>query len=113
MQRGGFVQRLGLYMKHLPFAVFAANDYAAARVMEAAREKGAEAGRDIGVIGFDNSAACEYMSPKLTSVAQNGYLIGQAAAKLAIEKIETGSRQCVRHILPTQLIVRQSCGESN
>jgi LacI family transcriptional regulator len=51
------------------------------------------------------------MQPPLTSVAQNGYLIGETAARLAIRKIESGSRQSVRHILPTQLVARKSCGE--
>lgn len=103
----GFLANLEFYGRNLPFAVLAENDYTAERVLAALRENGAEA----GVIGFDNSGRCDFLSPPLTSIAQNGYLIGETAAKLAIEKVETGSRQSVRHILPTQLVARKSCGE--
>jgi GntR family transcriptional regulator, arabinose operon transcriptional repressor len=95
-----------------PFAVFAGNDKNAEMVICALRERGLAVGSDVGVIGFDNLSMDEYLSPALTSVAQSGYLIGEAAARLAVQKLESGSKQSVRHILPTQLIARQSCGET-
>ena len=104
-------QKIEYYSQFVPFAVLAENDGAAICVMEIVREAGLEPGRDVGIIGFDNMERDEYLSPKLTSVAQSGLLIGEAAAKLAMQKLETGSSQSVRHILPTQLIARESCGE--
>lgn len=106
-----FAEDIGRYGAQLPFAVFAENDYTAERVLSILQDKGLAAGTDAGVIGFDNSSRCEFLTPKLTSIAQNGVLIGETAARLAMEKIETGSRQSVRHILPTQLAARKSCGE--
>jgi GntR family transcriptional regulator, arabinose operon transcriptional repressor len=106
-----FSERLGLYRQALPFAVFAENDITAASVLSVLQDKGLSAGEDVGVIGFDNSTQCDYLSPALTSIAQNGSLIGETAVSLAIQKIDSGSKQSVRHILPTQLMVRKSCGE--
>lgn len=106
-----FASLLGAFRAELPFAVFAANDFSAELALQALVEAGLAPGADVGVIGFDNTARCEHLSPPLTSIAQNGYLIGSTAASLALGKIASGSRQSVRHILPTQLIARRSCGE--
>jgi DNA-binding LacI/PurR family transcriptional regulator len=109
---GAFADRLELYRANQPFAVFASNDQTAARVMALIRENGADLNSEIGIIGFGNSEICDITQPKLTSVAQNGARIGETAAKLAAEKIESGDKQVVRHILPAQLVERKSCGES-
>jgi GntR family transcriptional regulator, arabinose operon transcriptional repressor len=109
----GFAERAGLYRKHLPFAVFTSDDSTAVKVVALLQEKGMTVGKDAGVIGFGNSSVCENTRPPLTSIAQNGYMTGEAAAGLAIRKIESGSKQIVRHILPAQLIARQSCGEGS
>lgn len=108
---GDFISNLNSLRARVPFGVFAENDELAEKVMLALAENGFSVGDEAGVIGFDDSTLCQYLTPRLTSVAQNGYLIGETAARLAIEKTESGSRQSVRHILPTQLAARRSCGE--
>jgi hypothetical protein len=44
-------------------------------------------------------------------IAQNGVLIGQTAADCAIDKIKGTRTSIVRALIPTQLVIRNSCGE--
>lgn len=97
--------------KHIPLGIFAVNDAIALQCMRILSEEGLIIGKDVGIVGFDNVAECEFSSPPLTSVAQNGLLIGQIAADMAIDKIEGKSNSINKSIAPTQLVVRNSCGE--
>ena len=102
---------LPFYLDNRPFAVFAENFFMAKRVSRLLQESGLALGNDIGMVCFDDLPESRYVYPPMTAIAQNGILLGETAAALAIGKIESASCQSVRHILPTQLIVRRSCGE--
>ncbi|MBC7960853.1 MAG: GntR family transcriptional regulator [Vallitaleaceae bacterium] len=97
---------------HIPLGIVAANDAIAIYCHQLFKEQGFVIGKDIGIVGFDNITAAQYTSIPLTTIAQNGQLIGQSAAKILIEKAN-GNTQKHNSIIPTQLIVRQSCGENN
>ncbi len=107
-----FFRDLDAYLSYAPFGLFCENDATALAVMDALVNKGIKIGVEIGMIGFDNISAARYANPPLTTVAQNGLLIGETAAKTAISRIVNGSRQSIHHMLPTQIIIRRSCGES-
>ncbi|NOU93861.1 substrate-binding domain-containing protein [Paenibacillus sp. LMG 31456] len=89
-------------------AVFAANDRMAIGLMQGLRELGWEAGRDVAVIGCDNSDAARVTDPPLTSVAVPFYEMGSLAAQRLLEQVngEPGGFQLK---LDTELIIRQSC----
>lgn len=94
-----------------PIGIVSANDTIALRCMKIIQAEGMAVGKDVGIIGFDNEKECEFASVPLTSVAQNGLLIGRTAADTAIDKLE-GKTGAVFHVnVPTQLVVRKSCGE--
>ena len=97
--------------RHIPFGIFAVNDAIALQCMRILTDEGLVIGRDVGIVGFDNMTECEFSAHPLTSVAQNGLLIGQNAADMAIDKIEGKNTSVYRSIVPTQLVVRSSCGE--
>jgi GntR family transcriptional regulator, arabinose operon transcriptional repressor len=97
--------------KHTPFGVFAINDGIAIYCMNIFKEEGLIIGKDVAVVGFDNINESEYPDINLTTVAQNGLLLGQSAADIAIDKLEGKTNQVYRSIIPTQLVVRNSCGE--
>ena len=107
-----FFRDLDAYLAHTPLGLFCENDATALAVMNDLTDKGVKLGSEIGMIGFDNTSAARYASLPLTTVAQNGLLIGATAAKTAISRIISGSRQSIRHMLPTQIIIRSSCGEN-
>ncbi len=103
-------QELAHLKKHLPLGVFAINDSVAFYCLKAFRSNGFTIGEDFGIVGFDNLSQCRYTNPPLTTVAQNGFLMGQTAANILIGRIN-GKKQIYQTTIPTQLIVRNSCGE--
>ncbi|NSW90873.1 MAG: GntR family transcriptional regulator [Firmicutes bacterium] len=96
---------------YLPLGIFAVNDGIAIQCINILENEGLVVGKDVGIVGFDNNPETQYMNVPLTTVAQNGYLIGKNAADIAIDKIEGKAIQVYKSIVPTQLIVRNSCGE--
>ncbi|CAN5655808.1 substrate-binding domain-containing protein [soil metagenome] len=97
-------------MKPRPTALFAANNFIAIGALKALRALGLHVPEDISVVGFDDLPTSLIVEPFLTVVAQPAYAMGQHATELLLQRIsapEATSYQEV--ILPTQLIIRQSC----
>jgi LacI family transcriptional regulator len=96
----------------LPTAVIAADDKAAAAVLSVARHVGLAVPDDLSVIGFSDTYLCQTWYPPLTTVRQPKEELGREAIRLLgalIEGDESAEPGGV-HLLPTQLIVRGSCG---
>jgi LacI family transcriptional regulator len=92
-------------------AVFCGNDLLAIAAMEALREAGIEAGRDISVIGMDDIPAAAHVRPGLTTVRKPRALIGAAAAELLLARIRDPERPRERRLFPGELIERESVVE--
>jgi DNA-binding LacI/PurR family transcriptional regulator len=91
-------------------AVFAANDPTAIRLLSAAASLNVRVPDELAVVGFDNTHMAAQTHPPLTTVSQPRVEIGARAARLLIDRIE-GKRGPPEHIvLPTDLVVRDSCG---
>ncbi len=95
-----------------PTAVIAASDLGAATMAQAARQMGLRVPDDLALIGFSDTVLCHTWSPALTTVRQPKEELGQEALRLLLrlvggEKVEPKSYV---HLLPTELIVRESCG---
>ncbi|MDO4732013.1 MAG: LacI family DNA-binding transcriptional regulator [Bacillota bacterium] len=87
-------------------AALCANDATALGALEAL----AEAGRaDVDVIGIDNIAAAERVTPALSSVHIPKEEMGRAAVKLLLDRIRGGHREHVRMEFPCRLVLRASC----
>lgn len=70
-------------------AVLAVNEIFAIHCMSVAQQIGLKIPADLSVIGFTDGILSKYSTPKLTTVAQHGDKMGEMAAKLLIEKIES------------------------
>lgn len=97
----------------LPLGIVAANDFVAINLMDILTKNGFTVGEDVAIVGFDNIKEGIYQQVPLTTVAQNGLLLGSNAADIAIDKLEGKASQVYRSIVPTQLVIRKSCGEGN
>ncbi len=96
----------------LPTAAIAADDKGAAALLEVARHEGLRVPGDLSVIGYSDTLLCHTWDPPLTTVRQPKEDLGREAIGLLaalIEGNESVNRSSV-HLLPTQLIVRGSCG---
>jgi LacI family transcriptional regulator len=93
-----------------PTAAMCFNDIVACGVMVGLQRRGLRPGRDVAVIGMDDGAEAEFTYPALTSVATSPRRTGEEAARLLLRRIAVPAGTPERIILPTRLIVRESCG---
>lgn len=70
--------------------------------------RGMTPGKDIAVIGFDNSSITKVFSPSISTISQPRYEMGCLAAKVLLEQIETGCLTPKKLTLPFELILRDS-----
>jgi GntR family transcriptional regulator of arabinose operon len=91
-------------------AIFAANDQIALSIYKAAHMAGRHIPQDLALVGFDDLDIAAQLDTPLTSVAQPAFEIGYTAARLLVNRINHVAQDTQQVILPTSLIVRQSCG---
>lgn len=93
-------------------AIFCFNDTIAKGAYEAITEAGLVVGKDIGLVGYDNTSICESLPVKLTTVRFNAYEIGSKAAELLIAITRDGQKipENKMIILQPELVIRESCG---
>ena len=89
-----------------PTAVVCHNDLIALGVLRALRDLGLEAGRDLGVVGFDDIPEAATGLPGLTSVATAPAEVGRAAARLLLRRISDPERPIERILIEPKLMVR-------
>ena len=95
----------------LPDAIVCAADIIAVGVLQQLKEAGIRVPEDVAVVGFDNIQLAAFTTPGLTTVQQNTAKAGEKLVEnllLAIDGHPTDD-----HLLPTNLVVRQSCGCDN
>lgn len=90
-------------------AIFAGDDDAALGIYDALQEEGLRIPEDISVVGFDDSLMAPFLNPPLTTVRAPTEQVGRSAANQLFCLLEDKSPQLVT-LLPTEMIVRQSCG---
>ncbi len=95
---------------HQPDSVFVGSDRMAVGALRAIREAGLTCPEDIAVVSFDGLLPADQTSPRLTSVAQPVAEVGQQAALLLKSIINDPDSAPERIVLPSTLIVRESCG---
>ncbi|MEO7001064.1 MAG: LacI family DNA-binding transcriptional regulator, partial [Ktedonobacterales bacterium] len=121
-----------LILPERPTAIFAANDQMAYGALSAARALGLQTPDDLAVIGFDDTALSAHIRPALTTVRQPFDAMGKSAAELLLTLVTTPhpfgadwyervpqvararfgqeTLKAMQVQLPTELVVRESCG---
>jgi DNA-binding LacI/PurR family transcriptional regulator len=90
-------------------AVFAADDEMAIGVLTAFDHAEIRVPDDIALVGFDDIYLSRYLNPPLTTVRAPTEQVGSKAIQLLIRQIQGRLTESVV-LLPTELIIRQSCG---
>lgn len=110
-----------------PGAIFAANDQTAFGLIDVAPQYGVRIPEDLAVIGFDDMPMAAFAKPGLTTIRQPHREMGQVACELLLSMVDPrnysfqhtretfsrtgeGGSKNLRLLLPTKLVVRESCG---
>lgn len=93
-----------------PTAVFAHNDQAALGVLDALASRGLHAGRDVSVVGYDNSSVGRFPGTALTTVDVHSRSLGKTAASLALRRLTDPDGARVRVPSLPSLVIRATTG---
>jgi LacI family transcriptional regulator len=107
---GHTAARVLLGREAIPEAVACANDQMAIGVMRELQRSGIRVPEDVAVTGFDNIFPGRVVEPPLTTVAQPVRDLGVRAAARLMERIEGSTEPPRAETLPTELVLRRSCG---
>jgi len=102
--------KVWLALDDRPTAVFCASDQLAIGFIAELSRHGLKVPYDVSVIGFDDIDLAEQFIPPLTSIRQNRLLLGETAASMLMERIESpdGHSQDHAAAVPVSLIIRES-----
>jgi DNA-binding LacI/PurR family transcriptional regulator len=97
--------------KILPTAIICSNDLTAIGAMKTFKDSGIKVPDDISVIGLDNIALTEIVSPTLTTIELERYRIGRTAMELLLNRIKDKDLLKQTCIFKTKLVIRESTSE--
>lgn len=93
-----------------PTAVFVANNLMTIGALMVIERHGLSVPDDVALVGFDDFAWADVLRPRLTTVAQPLYEIGETAAELLLSQLAGLLTEPRQVTLPGTLIVRDSSG---
>ena len=97
---------LDMSLQEHPLAVIARNDQAAAGFLRAAQERGKIAGKDFGLVGFDNSPRAVELG--ITSIRPAVEEMGEEVIRLLWQQLQERRSSLQRILLAGRLLVRSS-----
>lgn len=96
-------------------AIFAVNEIFAVTAIKLATKMGKKIPEDLSIIGFTDGIISKYSSPSITTISQNGVKMGEKAAKMLIERLESEEyddeeyeEQYKTEVIETELVKRES-----
>ncbi|WP_411167671.1 LacI family DNA-binding transcriptional regulator [Clostridium sp. MB05] len=98
-----------LKLTKVPSAFFIASDPMAIGAYKAIQENGYKIPEDISIVGFDDIATAQYLSPSLTTVKVFTDFMGETALDTLMERIKNDRVLSKKIVLPVKLIIRDSC----
>lgn len=95
----------------IPFtAVVASNDESAIGAMNVLSAAGVRIPEDVAIIGNDDTIEALTQVPPLTTFHSSPFRMGYQALELLLDYMEGRSEELQSVTVPTQLVIRQSCG---
>jgi len=93
-----------------PRAIVCGNDEMAIGALIALRAARLRVPADVAVTGFDDIAATRHVRPALSTVRQPMRELGERSVRVLLDRIADHTRPPASVILPTELVIRGSCG---
>ncbi len=108
-QDSGYIAMRQL-LNQQPDAVFVASDRMGVGVYRAIYDAGLRIPDDIAIVGFDDLPPAVSVTPPMSTVRQPVTRLGLTAVEILMQVIETGPTSLHHIVLPTELVIRASCG---
>lgn len=93
-------------------AVFAVNEIFAVTCIKTANKIGLNVPKDLAVIAFTDGMISKYSTPTITTVSQSGVKMGNRAAKIIIDRLESEDESedenYITEVIETYLVERES-----
>ena len=101
---------IGFFDNNKVDAVFALDEHASVMAMKMAIKKGIKIPEELSIIGFADGVWSRRMTPSMSTVSQHGPEIGEVAAKMLIEKLESKEEEYNHKttVVKTELRQRES-----
>ncbi|UEJ81615.1 substrate-binding domain-containing protein [Brachybacterium halotolerans subsp. kimchii] len=93
-----------------PTAIFAASDGLGVGVLREARRRGLDVPGDLSVLGFDDTIVCRWTWPRLTTIRQPLFAMGQVAVERLLALAADPELFAHPFQLETRLVERESTG---
>jgi LacI family transcriptional regulator len=109
-RQAGYAATRDLLGQTPPTALIAGGNLILAGVLQAIKELGVVAGKDLALVGCDDTDLTRLHTPSITVIARDLAGLGRIAAATLLATIDQGEIQTT--MLPTRLVVRESsqCG---
>lgn len=106
---GYMLMKEALAKEKVPAAFFIQSDSMAIGAYKAIAEAGLRIPEDISIISFNDISIAKYMAPSLSTIKIFTKFMGETAVDLILERIKNGREICKKVIIPTKLVIRESC----
>lgn len=95
-----------------PTALVCVSDAMAVGALRAIEDRGLTAGRDLSVVGFDDSPVASVLRPRLSSVRQPIEDVAHKLVEVLLGELSGAQRRPARELLTPWLVARESSGEA-
>lgn len=105
------IESLFIESSNFPDGIVAVNEIYAARAVKVAKSKGLRIPEDIAIIGFTDGLISEFSSPELSTVVQHGFMMGELASDLLLDRIQQNKSDkdnFERKVISTNIKIRKS-----
>ena len=90
-----------------PDAILAFNDIITFAAFNAIKQAGLRIPDDVALIGFTDDVHAAYVTPRMSVIEDQAYLMGTTACRLLLKNIE-GDRTIYKKIVPQKLVIRET-----
>ena len=90
-----------------PDAILAFNDIITFAAFTAIKNSGLRIPEDVALIGFTDDVHAQYVTPRMSAIEDQSYLMGVTACQLLLKAIN-GDTKVYKKIVPQQLVIRDT-----
>ena len=94
-----------------PDAILAFNDIITFAAFTAIKQQGLRIPEDVALIGFTDDAHAAYVTPRLSAIVDQSYLMGVTACQMLLGHIK-GDTKVYKKIVPQQLVIRDTSAKN-